>query len=441
MENYMIIKKIGSGSFATVYLAKKDQELYALKVINKTEITAVYEQKLNNEIKILRKLNHQNIVKLYDVIETEDSYYLILEYISGGDLYDLVTSQDFSKLQINDKKRIFNQISKAVQYLHENHICHADLKLENILIDKNRNIKLTDFNLAYEFKDGERNNLRCGSLEYAAPEIILGKLHYPCPSDVWALGVILYILQYGEFPFQQTPGKSPYSLYMKIAQAKYEFPDVDIDSIINSNSVIYNNSINKKTKDLHSFSSFGNLKMSPLRPLTDLNDNNGLQASPFKSSDFRSSADTLNYNQYGSIDNIEIINKLKNEASGNDHESGIENAKTLEAIDCYDDYTDYSVYMDESEIDSSEINDFNEKEDTKSKSLLKPSNVLRKSRSLNSKAIRDYNEKLIRNDLDELKDLIQKILKPDQNKRATLTDILKHPWMSNELQLRKRFYL
>jgi len=433
MEDYLIIKKIGSGSFATVYLAQKDQELYALKVINKTDITAVYEQKLNNEIHILKKLNHPNIVKLYDVIETAESYYLILEYISGGDLYDLVTSPDFSKLQINDKKRIFNQIANAVQYLHENHICHADLKLENVLIDKDRNIKLTDFNLAYEFKDGEQNNLRCGSLEYAAPEIILGKVHYPCPSDVWALGVILYILQYGEFPFQQTPGKSPYSLYMKIAQAKYEFPEVDINAIINTNSIIYED---RKVKDLHSYSSVGNLKMGQLRPLTGLSSNNPLQASPFKSS-----ADTLNYNQYGSIDNIEIINRIKNEMRNNGQEN-IENAKTLEALDCYDDYTDYSVYIDESEMDSNELNnDSNEKEDTNNGSFLKPSDFPRKSRSLNSKAIRDYNEKLIRNDIDEFKDLVQKILKPDQNKRATLPEILKHPWTNNELQLRKRFFL
>jgi len=432
MEDYLIIKKIGSGSFATVYLAQKDQDLYALKVINKTEITAVYEQKLNNEIKILKKLNHPNIVKLYDVIETAESYYLILEYISGGDLYDLVTSPDFSKLQINDKKRIFNQIAGAVQYLHENNICHADLKLENVLIDQDRNIKLTDFNLAYEFKEGEQNNLRCGSLEYAAPEIILGKVHYPCPSDIWALGVILYILQYGEFPFQQTPGKSPYSLYMKIAQAKYEFPEIDINNIISSNSLIYEGK--KSTKDLHSYSSFNNLKMCPLRPLTELNANNTLQASPFKSS-----ADTLNYNQYGSIDNIEIINKLKGEASSDGHEYNIENAKTLEALDYYDECTDYSVYMDESEIDSNELsNDSDEKDDTNT--YLKANTFPRKSRSLNSKAIRDYNEKLIRNDLDELKDLIQKILKPDQNKRATLPEILKHPWTKNELQLRRTFY-
>jgi len=440
MENYHIIKKIGSGSFATVYLAQSENQLYALKVINKTEITAIYEQKLNNEIKILKKINHPNIVKLYDVIETSESYYLILEYISGGDLYDLVTSPDFSRLQINDKKRIFNQITNAVKYLHDNNISHADLKLENVLIDQDRNIKLTDFNLAYEFKEGEQNNLRCGSLEYAAPEIILGKLHYPCPSDIWALGVILYILQYGEFPFQQTPGKSPYSLYMKIAQAKYEFPILDMDKIIISNTSIINE---KKSKDLRSYSSVGNLKMSPLKPLTDMtfknNNNNTLQANPFKSS-----ADTLNYNQYGSLDNIEIINKLKNEMDGNDDDINIENAKTLEALDYYEDCSDFSIYMDESELDSNDdISniDSNGKEDTNNKLFLKSSTFPRKSRSLNSKAIREYNEKLIRNDLDEFKDLIQKILKPEQNKRATLPEILKHSWTNNELQLRKRFNL
>jgi len=436
MDDYIIIKKIGSGSFATVYLAQKDQQLYALKVINKTEITAVYEQKLNNEIHILKKIDHPNIVKLYDVIETSESYYLILEYISGGDLYDLVVSPDFSKLQINDKKKIFNQIAGAVKYLHENNISHADLKLENILIDKDRNIKLTDFNLAYEFKDGEQNKLRCGSLEYAAPEIILGKLHYPCPSDIWALGVILYILQYGEFPFQQTPGKTPYTLYMNIAQAKYEFPEIDINSIVNSNTSVQMDEM--RAKDLHSYSSVNNLNMLPLKPIKELNTPNTLQASPFKSS-----TDTLNYNQYGSIDNIEIINKLKSEKESTEHSMDIENAKTLESLDYYDECSEFSIYMDESELDSYKESEFDssEKDDTNDKFFVKSSTFPRKSRSLNSKAIHEYNEKLIRKDIDELKDLIQKILKPDPKKRATLPEILKHPWASGELQLRKNFYL
>ncbi|OUM56611.1 hypothetical protein PIROE2DRAFT_65443, partial [Piromyces sp. E2] len=271
---------------------------------------------------------------------------------------------------------------------------------------------------------------------YAAPEIILGKLHYPCPSDIWALGVILYILQYGEFPFQQSPGKSPYSLYMKIAQAKYEFPEIDIDGIVNSNTHIQMDE--KKAKELHSYSSFTNLKMLPLKPLTDLNAQNTLQASPFKSS-----ADTLNYNQYGSIDNIEIINKLKSEKEGNENSLNIENAKTLEALDYYDECSDFSVYMDESELDSNNGDDCasSEKDDTKDLLFVKSSTFPRKSRSLNSKAIRDYNEKLIRKDIDELKDLIQKILKPDPKKRATLSEILKHPWSNDNLQLRKSFYL
>jgi len=423
MDDYIIIKKIGSGSFATVYLAQKDQNLYALKVINKTDITAVYEQKLNNEIKILKKIDHPNIVKLYDVIETNESYYLILEYISGGDLYDLVTSPEFPKLQINDKKKIFNQIAGAVNYLHENNISHADLKLENVLIDKDRNIKLTDFNLAYEFIPGEQNKLRCGSLEYAAPEIILGKLHYPCPSDIWALGVILYILQYGEFPFQQTPGKSPYSLYMKIAQAKYEFPTIDIDVLIESNTSIY---ISEKRfkKDLHSYSSFGNLKMIPLKPLTEIVATNPLQATTIKSS-----ADTLNYNQFGSIDNIEIINKMKSEMEGSEYDPNIENAKTLEDLEYYDN-SDFSVYIDESEFDSDDTSNFNEEDDTNDSIALKSNTFPRKSRSLCSKAIREINEKLIKKDIEELKDLIQKILKPDPKKRATLPEILKHPWVA-----------
>jgi len=437
MDDYIIIKKIGSGSFATVYLAQKEQNLYALKVINKTDITAIYEQKLNNEIHILKKINHPNIVKLYDVIETNESYYLILEYISGGDLYDLVTSSDFSKLQINDKKKIFNQIAGAVRYLHENKISHADLKLENVLIDKDKNIKLTDFNLAYEFKEGEKNKLSCGSLEYAAPEIILGKLHYPCPSDIWALGVILYILQYGEFPFQQSPGKSPYSLYMKIAQAKYEFPTICIDKVIESNtSILLNENLSKK--DLHSYSSYGNLKMIPLNRLTEITTNNPLQASPFKSS-----ADTLNYNQFGSIDNIEIINKMKNEMEGHESNPNLENAKTLEDLEYYDS-SEFSAYIDESEFnseDNNSSNSSNEEDNTNDSVAYRANTFPRKSKSLNGKAIRDFNEKLIRKDIEESKDLIQKILKPDPKKRATLSEILKHPWVANDIQLRKPFYL
>ena len=221
---------------------------------------------------------------------------------------------------------------------------------------------------------------------------------------------------------------------MKIAQAKYEFPEIDIDSIVNSNTNIQMNE--KKAKELHSYSSLTNLKMLPLKPLTDLNaTNNTLQASPFKSS-----TDTLNYSQYGSIDNIEIINKLRSEKEGNELTINIENAKTLEALDYCN---ECSIYVDESELDSGneENNDSCEKDDTNEKLFVKSSTFPRKSRSLNSKAIRDYNEKLIRKDIEELKDLIQKILRPDPKKRATLPEILKHPWANSNLQLRKRFYL
>jgi len=221
---------------------------------------------------------------------------------------------------------------------------------------------------------------------------------------------------------------------MKIAQAKYEFPTIDIDVLIESNTSIY---ISEKRfkKDLHSYSSLGNLKMIPLKPLSEITANNPLQATTIKSS-----ADTLNYNQFGSIDNIEIINKMKNEMEGHEYDPNIENAKTLEDLEYYDD-SDFSVYIDESEFDSDDNSNINQEDDTKDSIALKSNTFPRKSRSLSSKAIREINEKLIKEDIEESKDLIQKILKPDPKKRATLPEILKHPWTANDLQLRKTFYL
>lgn len=428
MENYEILYKIGSGSFANVYLAKyiHTDTLYALKVIKKTDITSSYEKKLNNEINILKKVNHPNIIKLYDVIETHDALNIILEYVSGGDLYELII-KDYKKIKINDKKKIFNQLVKAVEYLHENNISHCDLKPENILIDENNNVKLIDFNLAYEFIPNEPYKIRCGSLEYAAPEVILGKPHYPCPSDTWSLGVILFILIYGEFPFQQTSGASTYSLYMKIAQAQFHFPNLDVDKLVLRNTQQQSQVNSIMIGHSNSISSSKVLLNKTKNPSTEtlLQENKSAYFIDNNENPNQSSTETLiYYNQNELQENFSSSFQMDFERENNICLSDIGNSN--EFISLKNMAVDDSYYLDSPPI-------IIRGNSIKRRESVKKVNSLNGPNSLES--IREYNKKLILEDINQSNSLIKSILIPTPKYRATIQDILNHPWMKNYLNI------
>jgi 5'-AMP-activated protein kinase catalytic alpha subunit len=165
-------------------------------------------------------VQHPHVVQLYEIIETPKKLYLIMEFASGGELFDHIVK--LGKVEEHEACRFFQQIISGVEYISKLGIVHRDLKPENMLIDFDRGIKLVDFGLSNTYKDGELLKTACGSPCYAAPEMIAGKRYKGKMVDVWSCGVILFALLAGFLPFED-PNTS--NLYKKILAADYKVPD------------------------------------------------------------------------------------------------------------------------------------------------------------------------------------------------------------------------
>ncbi|CAG0880114.1 unnamed protein product [Darwinula stevensoni] len=191
---YRLLKTIGKGNFAKVKLAKHipTGKEVAIKIIDKTQLNANSLQKLFREVRIMKILDHPNIVKLFQVIETEKTLYLVMEYASGGEVFDYLVFH--GRMKEKEARAKFRQIVSAVQYCHQKKIIHRDLKAENLLLDSEMNIKIADFGFSNEFTPGNKLDTFCGSPPYAAPELFQGKKYDGPEVDVWSLGVILYTL-------------------------------------------------------------------------------------------------------------------------------------------------------------------------------------------------------------------------------------------------------
>jgi calcium-dependent protein kinase len=205
-EEYEPVKQLGVGGYGQVFLVKhkKMNLLRAMKVIPAKSKTG---EKTNEEIELLKQLDHPNIVKLFEYFCDDDKYYLITEYCKGGDLFDLIKKK--KKLSEQSAAYIMFQIFRALIYCHNtHHLVHRDIKPENIVVfgkndayDDLYDVKLIDFGISKIFNKVEKNsdNRIKGSLNYIAPEVFDGKYNEKC--DIWACGVILFILVVGEYPF------------------------------------------------------------------------------------------------------------------------------------------------------------------------------------------------------------------------------------------------
>jgi serine/threonine protein kinase len=154
---------------------------------------------IEREVVIMKLIEHPNIINLYDIWENRGELYLVLEYVSGGELFDYVSGN--GALPEEEAVRLFRQIIAGLSYCHRFNICHRDLKPENILLDSQRNIKLADFGMAALQPDGTWLNTSCGSPHYAAPEIIQGQQYRGDKADIWSTGIILYAMLNGFLPF------------------------------------------------------------------------------------------------------------------------------------------------------------------------------------------------------------------------------------------------
>uniref|UniRef100_A0A674B4F6 non-specific serine/threonine protein kinase n=1 Tax=Salmo trutta TaxID=8032 RepID=A0A674B4F6_SALTR len=209
--NYRLLKTIGKGNFAKVKLARH--------ILTGREVRHQQTQQLFREVRIMKILNHPNIVKLFEVIETEKTLYLVMEYASGGEVFDYLVAH--GRMKEKEARAKFRQIVSAVQYCHQKHIVHRDLKAENLLLDADMNIKIADFGFSNEFVMGSKLDTFCGSPPYAAPELFQGKKYDGPEVDVWSLGVILYTLVSGSLPFD---GQNLKELRERVLRGKYRIP-------------------------------------------------------------------------------------------------------------------------------------------------------------------------------------------------------------------------
>ncbi|KAF9095152.1 Protein kinase [Mortierella sp. GBA35] len=198
---YMLLETLGVGSFGKVKRAVHSLtgHTVAIKIINKNKVVNQdMFARVKREIQYLKLLRHPHIIKLYEVISTPTSIYMVIEY-AGGELFNYIV--DNTRLSEEEARRFFQQIVCAIEYCHRHKIVHRDLKPENLLLDPSMNVKIADFGLSNIMTDGDFLKTSCGSPNYAAPEVISGKLYAGPEVDVWSCGVILYVMLCGRLPF------------------------------------------------------------------------------------------------------------------------------------------------------------------------------------------------------------------------------------------------
>jgi serine/threonine protein kinase len=222
-EFYTIGKVVGVGSFAKVRLGwhKLTGQAIAIKTYEKSKMKdASHLRRVQQEIKVMEKLNHPRLIRLFETLESPKRIHLIMEFVSAGNLCSYVKRR--RRLPEEEARKIFHQICIALDYMHECEIIHRDVKLENVLLDKDGNSKLIDFGFSVFSKDKKALKVFCGTPSYMAPEIVRRIEYDGKPIDAWSLGVVLYALVCGCFPFS---AKSYPELYKKIMRGQFKMPD------------------------------------------------------------------------------------------------------------------------------------------------------------------------------------------------------------------------
>ncbi|XP_050042307.1 5'-AMP-activated protein kinase catalytic subunit alpha-2 [Dermacentor andersoni] len=228
--HYILGETLGVGTFGKVKTAchQLTGHKVAVKILNRQKIKNLdVVGKIRREIQNLKLFRHPHIIKLYQVISTPTDIFMIMEYVSGGELFDYIVKH--GKLKESEARRFFQQIISGVAYCHRHMVVHRDLKPENLLLDQNLNVKIADFGLSNMMMDGEFLRTSCGSPNYAAPEVISGKLYAGPEVDIWSCGVILYALLCGTLPFddEHVP-----TLFRKIKSGIFPIPDYLNKSVV-----------------------------------------------------------------------------------------------------------------------------------------------------------------------------------------------------------------
>ncbi|XP_037761233.1 calcium/calmodulin-dependent protein kinase type II subunit gamma isoform X11 [Chelonia mydas] len=230
-DDYQLYEELGKGAFSVVRrcVKKNSSQEYAAKIINTKKLSARDHQKLEREARICRLLKHPNIVRLHDSISEEAFHYLVFDLVTGGELFeDIVAREYYSEA---DASHCIHQILESVNHIHQHDIVHRDLKPENLLLAskcKSAAVKLADFGLAIEVQGEQQAWFGfAGTPGYLSPEV-LRKDPYGKPVDIWACGVILYILLVGYPPFWD---EDQHKLYQQIKAGAYDFPSPEWDTV------------------------------------------------------------------------------------------------------------------------------------------------------------------------------------------------------------------
>ncbi|XP_055813611.1 CBL-interacting serine/threonine-protein kinase 7-like [Solanum dulcamara] len=227
LGKYQLGRLLGRGSFAKVYLGRclDDNTEVAVKVINKssTTIDASMEPRIIREVSAMRRLNHHpNILKLYEVMATKTKIYFVMELAHGGELFEKINRR--GRFSESTARFYFHQLVSALHFCHQNGVAHRDIKPQNLLLDKDGHLKISDFGLS-ALPEQLRNGLlhtACGTPAYTAPEVVYRKGYDGAKADAWSCGVILFVFLAGSLPFDDS--NLP-NLYKAIHRREFQFPD------------------------------------------------------------------------------------------------------------------------------------------------------------------------------------------------------------------------
>ncbi|GAB2233712.1 hypothetical protein Droror1_Dr00002941 [Drosera rotundifolia] len=222
---YELGRTIGEGTFAKVKFARNSEtgEPVAIKIMDKQKVLKhKMAEQIKREVATMKRIKHPNVVRLYEVMGSKTKIFIVLEYVTGGELFDKIALN--GRMQEDEARKYFQQLINAVDYCHSRGVYHRDLKPENLLLDATGNLKVSDFGLSalsQQVRDDGLLHTSCGTPNYVAPEVLNDRGYDGTTADLWSCGVILFVLLAGYLPFDES---NLVNLYKKISAAEFTCP-------------------------------------------------------------------------------------------------------------------------------------------------------------------------------------------------------------------------